>query len=166
MHESPREESRDLALLAKVLPHMFARWRDWEDFETLAGLPDGTVTIDALSGEASHAAALRHAAFPGATPPHAGDGEPKPIPLRIAREIRSGLMDQLIRKEIQASRIREAVLRIRLDSSQVKTDRNRIVHFDFHIASRIHAEAGVFEASQIEEHVWHDRTDRPGLAGS
>ena len=156
MDESPTEESRDLARLAKVLPHMFARWRDWEDFEVLAGLPDGTLTIDALSGQATHAAA-----FPGA----AGAAEAKPIRLRIAREIESGFREQRVRKEIQASRIREAVLRIRLDSSQVKTDRNRIVHFDFHIASRIHAEAGVFEASQTEEHVWHDRSDGPGGPG-
>ena len=145
-------ESRDLSLIAKVLPHMFARWRDWGDFEILADLPDGFITIDALSGKAGFAAAA-----------HA---EAKPIPLRIAQEIRSGLMDQLVRKEIQASRVREAVLRIRVDSAQVKTDRNRIVHFDFHIASRIHAEAGVFEAAQIEEHVWHDRSDRPGSPGS
>ena len=144
-------EERDLALMAKVLPHMFARWRDWEDFETLADLPDGAITIDALSGKAVFAAASY--------------AEAKPIRLRIAREIRSGFMDQLVRKEIQASRILEAVLRVGMDSSQVKTDRNRIVHFDFHIASRIHAEAGVFEAAQIEEHVWHDRSDRPDGPG-
>jgi hypothetical protein len=138
------DSSRHLALLAKVLPHMFARWRDWRDFEILAALSDGLVTIDALTGAATYAAD--------------GDAEASPIRLRIAEEIRSGLMDQLIRKEIQPSRVGEAVLRIRVDTSQVKTDRNRIIHFDFHIASRIHAEAGVFEASQIEEHVWHDRT--------
>jgi hypothetical protein len=140
------DESRDLALMAKVLPHLFARWRDWEDLEILARLPDGIVTIDGLAGTAGHQSET-------------------PIPLRIAREIRSGLMDQLVRKEIQASRIREAVVRIRVDSSQVKTDRNRIVHFDFHIASRIHAEAGVFEATQVEEHVWHDRSDGPSDPG-
>jgi hypothetical protein len=159
MNDSPKDESRDLAMLAKVLPHMFARWRDWEDFETLAGLPDGIIAIDALAGTASHTPA----SHPTTASEAAGGAEAAPIRLRIAREIRSGLMDQLVRKEIQTSRIREAVLRIGLDSSQVKTDRNRIVHFDFHIAARIHAEAGVFEASQIEEHVWHDRTDRPGL---
>lgn len=154
-------ESRDLALLAKVLPHMFARWRGWEDFETLADLPDGVITIDALSGKAGFGAGGK------AGLAAASYAEAKPIQLRIAEEIRSGLMDQLVRKEIQPSRVREAVLRIRVDSAQVKTDRNRIVHFDFHIASRIHAEAGVFEAAQIEEHVWHDRSDRPigpGLA--
>lgn len=142
------DASRDLALIAKVLPHMFARWRDEGDFETLAALSDGLVTIDALTGTATHAAA--------------GKAEASPIRLRIAEEIRSGLMDQLVRKEIQPSRVGEAVLRIRVDTSQVKTDRNRIVHFDFHIASRIHAEAGVFEASQIEEHVWHDRIGGSG----
>jgi hypothetical protein len=148
-------ENRDLALMAKVLPHMFARWRDWEDFETLAELPDGVITLDAMAGTASMT-----------TTSIGGHGSATPIRLRIAREIRSGLMDQLVRKEIQPSGIREAVLRIRVDSTQVKTDRNRIVHFDFHIASRIHAEAGVFEAAQIEEHVWHDRSDRPGSPGS
>lgn len=152
------DASRDLALMAKVLPHMFARWRDGGDFETLAALSDGVVTIDALTGAATHAPTAACAP----ADPAAGDAAASPIRLRIAEEIRSGLMDQLVRKEIQPSRVREAVLRIRVDTSQVKTDRNRIVHFDFHIASRIHAEAGVFEASQIEEHVWHDRTGVTG----
>lgn len=149
------DESRDLALLAKVLPHMFARWRDWGDFETLAGLSDGVLAIDALTGAATFSPAAASSGDAAA-----GGAEATPIRLRIAQEIRSGLMDQLVRKEIQPSRVGEAVLRIRVDTSQVKTDRNRIIHFDFHIAARIHAEAGVFEASQIEEHVWHDRTGR------
>src|SRR6188768_1377002 len=110
MKEKQVNEARDLALLAKVLPHMFARWRDWEDFEVLAGLPDGTITIDALSGQASHAAGLPRAADAAASTASgaAGAAVAKPIQLRIAREIESGFREQRVRKEIQASRIREA----------------------------------------------------------
>lgn len=37
MHE------KELSLLARVLPHMAARWRLHRDLETLAALPDGRI---------------------------------------------------------------------------------------------------------------------------
>ncbi|MDB5104116.1 MAG: hypothetical protein JWP91_1805 [Fibrobacteres bacterium] len=131
-------QDKDFALLAKVLPHMFARWRHAEDFEILAGLPDGEVRIDALTGTAGHALA-------------------GPIPLRIAAELKAGLDDQLARKGIAKADLPEAGLTVTVDTSAVKTDRTRIVHFDFRIRSRIRTVDKVFEASQDEEHVWHER---------
>lgn len=132
---------KDFALLAKVLPHMFARWRDPEDFEVLANLRDGVITLDALTGTAGHSSA-------------------GPMPLRIAKELAAGLADQLSRKGIAREAILEAGLTVAVDTSKVKTDRDRIVHFDFRIASLIRTETASFGASQVEEHVWHDRPER------
>lgn len=135
-----REKS--LSLMAKVLPHMFARWRLPEDFEILAELPDGEIHIDALAGVARHALA-------------------GPIDLRIAREMRVGLESQLEKKGILPGELAEALVTVRMDTSRIRTDRRRIMHFDFAISSRIRVGTGEYSASQDEEHVWHSRPERP-----
>ncbi len=135
---------KNLTLLAKVLPHLFARWRHAPDLEILAGLPDGEFTIDALTGTARH--------------PAIG-----PIHLQIAGELAAGLKDQLARKGIAKEVLLEAGLTVNVDTAKVKTDRARILHFDFRIASRIRTEAAVFEAEPEEEHVWYERPDSAGM---
>jgi hypothetical protein len=131
---------KDFTLLAKVLPHLFARWRDPGDFEVLAGLPDGAITLDALNGSARHESAGS-------------------ITLRIAKELAAGFADQLSRKGISRDMVLEAGLTVAVDTSKVKTDRDRILHFDFRMASLIRTATATFTASQDEEHVWHDRPD-------
>lgn len=128
----------DLERLAKVLPHMAARWRWHADLETLAGLPDGEVRIDVLAGTALHASA-------------------GPIGLRLAGELRAGFADQLARKGIAPDSVRAAEVVIRTDTQGVLTDRSRIVHFDFRISARLETDAGAFLAEQEEPHVWHSR---------
>jgi hypothetical protein len=142
MNDSSPDESRSLALLAKVLPHMFARWRDPEDFELLSELPDGEIAIDVLTGIARHL-------------------EGGPIPLNVARELRAGLEDQLDRRGIAKASLLEAGLIVAFDTTGVKTDRKRMVHFDFRIASRLRTGTETFEASQEEAHVWHERAAGP-----
>jgi hypothetical protein len=132
MHE------KELRLLARVLPHMAAQWRLHADLELLAERPDGRIVIDVLAGEARH--------------PAAG-----PLDLALARELRTGLHDQLARKGIARATVIEAALELAYDTSRVRTDRDRIVHFDFRIAARIRTQDGLFEGSQEEEHVWHSR---------
>ena len=132
MHE------KDLSLLARVLPHMVARWRLPRDLEVLASLPDGRIRIDVLGGTAEHEST-------------------GPVELEIARELKAGLESQLEKKGIPRDALLEAVVSIDSDTSRVKTDRNSIVHFDFRIASRILARVGTFEGSQDEEHIWHSR---------
>lgn|SRR5690606_4227771 len=131
---------KTLGLLAKVLPHMFARWRLTGDFEILADLPDGEIHIDALSGKARHA-------------------EAGPIDLAIAREMRIGLESQLLQKGIAIGELSEAIITVRVDTSRIRTDRSRIVHFDFAISSRIRAGSEEYAASQEEDHVWHSRPE-------
>ena len=85
--------------------------------------------------------------------------------MRIAKELAAGLADQLSRKGIAREAVLEAGLTVAVDTSKVKTDRNRIVHFDFRIASLIRTETASYRASQDEEHVWHDRPERPHPEG-
>ena len=132
MHE------KDLGLLARVLPHMVARWRLHGDLETLAALPDGRIRIDVLKGAAAHDSAGS-------------------VDLELARELKAGLDSQLEKKGIARDTLLEASVLIDSDTSKVKTDRNSIVHFDFRIASRIRTAEGIYEGSQDEEHVWHAR---------
>ncbi|MEO6094883.1 MAG: hypothetical protein ABIW76_04075 [Fibrobacteria bacterium] len=126
--------------MAKLLPHLFARWRDPQDLEILANLPDGVITLDALTGTARH--------------DPAGS-----ITLRIAKALAAELADQLLRKGIVRTALLEARLTVTVESSRVKTDRNRIIHFDFGTASLIRTQSATYSASQYEEHVWHDRQD-------
>ena len=124
--------------MARVLPHMAARWRLHKDLETLARLSDGRIRIDVLAGKAEHESA-------GA------------IDLELARELKAGLDSQLEKKGIPRATLLEASLTLDSDTSGVKTDRNSIVHFDFRIAARIRTDSGTFEGVQEESHVWHSR---------
>ncbi len=132
MHE------KEFALLARVLPHMAARWRWHADLELPAGLPDGEIDIDALAGTAFH--------------PVTGM-----LPLRLAAEMRAGLADQLERKGIDRAELTAAKVVIRFATDAVRTDKTRIVHFDFRIAARLETTSGTFTAEQDELHVWHSR---------
>jgi hypothetical protein len=129
---------KDLTQAAKALAHFAARWRDWDDLETLAGLPDGAIEIDVLQAEARHAAT-------GA------------VRLRLPEALRADLFERLARKGIDPAAVRAAGLSLRMDTAAIRTDRARIVHFDFGLEARVDAGEGERRASQREEHVWHAR---------
>jgi hypothetical protein len=124
--------------LAAYLAHIAAGWRDWGDLETLARLPDGLVSIDILAGEARHGTA-------GA------------IALRLTAALREALAERLARKGIAEGTISAAALGLRMDTGAVRTDRARIVHFDFGIEAKVDAERREHRASRREDHVWHAR---------
>lgn len=132
MHE------KELGRLAKVLPHLAARWRWPADLETLAGLPDGEVVVDVLAGTARHAQA-------------------GPINLRLTEELKAGFSDQLTRNSIAPAFVEEALVVLKVDTGAVRTDRDRIVHFDFRISAHLRSPAGGFSGEQEELHVWHSR---------
>lgn len=129
---------KELGLMAKLIPHLAARWRWPLDLEILADLPDGEVAIDVLTGAARHA-------------------QTGPIDLRLSEELRAGFADQLARKCVPDGFVRKAGLTLRMDTGAVRTDRKRIVHFDFRFAALLATEAGEFTAEQEELHVWHSR---------
>jgi hypothetical protein len=148
MEQNPRPDpqdayAKDFSQLARLLPHIFARWRSHPDFETLADLPDGRIGIDALAGTARHAT----------------EG---PIGLEVSAELKAGLEGLLGRKGIPRATLLEATVTVLTDTTRIRTDRRRVVHFDFSIASRIRTESATYEGAQEEEHVWHVREGASG----
>jgi hypothetical protein len=123
---------------ARFLAHLAAAWRDRDDLEVLAGLPDGTVAIDVLAGEARHETAGR-------------------VPLRLAGELRAALADRWARKGIGAGAAEAAGIDLRVATGAIPTDRARIVHFDFDLEARVAAGGKEYRAVRREDHVWHSR---------
>lgn len=128
----------DFEKLAQALAHIAAGWRDWGDLEALARLPDGWVEIDVLAGAARHEAA-------------------GPVALRLAEELGRALAERSARKGLAPGAIGEAIVRLRADTGAIRTDRSRIVHFDFDLEARLSAEGGEYRAARREAHVWHAR---------
>jgi hypothetical protein len=124
--------------IAAYLAHIAAGWRDWGDLETLARLPDGTVSIDILAGGAVH-------------------GTAGPVALRLAPALEASLAERLARKGIAVGTVDSATLELRMDTGAIRTDRKRIVHFDFGIEAKVGAEGREHRASRREDHVWHAR---------
>lgn len=124
--------------IARYLVHLAAAWRDRGDLETLATLPDGTVALDLSAGTARHGAA-------------------GPIPFRMASELGTALADRLARKGIAPGAVESAGLVLRFATGAVRTDRDRIVHFDFDLECRLRADGKDYRASRREEHIWHAR---------
>jgi hypothetical protein len=124
--------------LVRAVAHLAAAWRDYADLEILAGLPDGSVTVDVVAGTARH-------------------GSAGPIPLRLAAELKTALEERLARKGIASGEIQAAELVLRIDTGAILTDRARIVHFDFELEARLWAVGKEYRALRREDHIWHDR---------
>lgn len=138
MPEEEYARTEGYVRLARTLAHLAAAWRDYGDLETLASLPDGTVTVDVLAGTAGHDSA-------------------GPVTLRLAAELRNALAERLARKAIDPGEIEAAELALRFATGAIPTDRARIVHFDFDLEARLRAAGKEHRAVRREDHVWHDR---------
>lgn len=123
---------------ADIVCKMFMGWRMSEDLEILAEIPDGQLTIDLLSGQSTHDAK-------GA------------IQLHIADEIRAWLKLECEKESIPFNQLSTAELVVDLDTSQVKTDKKRIVCFSFVCRSVIATDEHEYRAEAHETHKWHNR---------
>jgi hypothetical protein len=131
----PEEE---FARIASLLAHLAAAWRDHGDLEALAGLPDGNVAIDVIAGSARHESA-------------------GPFELRLGAELKAALADRLARRGIGPGVVQSAEIILRIDTGAIRTDRARIVHFDFDLEARLGAAGEEYRAVRREGHVWHSR---------
>ncbi len=129
-------EAEEYARAARAMAHLAAGWRDRDDLETLAALPDGTAILDLLSGTA-----------------RLEDG--RPMPLRLAPALQAALAERLGRKGPATADRAELILR--WGTGAIATDRSRIVHFDFDLEARVGAGDGEYRAARREDHVWHSR---------
>jgi hypothetical protein len=124
---------------ANTLPQMLVGWRMGEDLETLADLPDGTLSFDVLSGTASHSVA-------GA------------LSLHVAEEMQSWLQHRLVAHRIPADTLCAATLVAEIRTDRIATDRKRIVSFDFTCSSRLVTADRTYEGRLHEKHAWHSRS--------
>ena len=109
-----------------------------EDLEYVAGFPDGTLSIDLLSGVASH--------------DHAGN-----IPLDVCGELQDWLFQRLAALKIPLHGISAANVTVKIRTDMIPTDRTRIISFNFFVNSLIRTVEMQYTGQPLEVHRWHTR---------
>jgi len=123
---------------ANTLCHMLVGWRMGDDLEILASLPDGTLTVDVLSGVAVHD-------ISGA------------VELHISKELQAWLNFRLTQLQIPTSAIQSALVTANIRTDRIPTIRKSVVSFDFAIHSIINTSDRSYTGKLIEQHHWHNR---------
>jgi hypothetical protein len=124
--------------LANTLCQMLVGWRMGNDLEVLAGLPDGTLLINVLSGVATHSVNGR-------------------LSLQIASELQAWLQHRLSESEIDPSMITAASVEASIRTDRIATNRKRIVSFEFVVTSSILSSEREYKGTLVEVHHWHRR---------
>lgn len=124
-----------------VLCHMAIGWRMAEDLEKLAELPDGTIEIDLRTGSTVHSTAGN-------------------VDLWIAKEMQAWLRQRFATDRIPEDHILRAELRLISKTDRIKTDKKRIVSFDWDCHSLIATDQKTYEGHLKEAHRWHSRLNR------
>ena len=146
----PRDQGRSFRLLgsimrrkvlqdvANTLCQMAVGWRMNNDLEALAELPDGELRFDILAGTVTHSIV----------------GE---IPLHVASELSAWFTHRLSILRIPKNAIEKAQLRAAFRTDRIKTDRQRIVSFDWTCASSIDTDECSYIGATSYKHTWHSR---------
>jgi hypothetical protein len=113
-------------------------WRMGDDLELLAELPSGTIHFDILEGRSAH---------------NIGGN----IDLRIASEMKDWLLDRLSKDGIPIEVIQTATLEAGMNTERIKTDKKRIVSFDWRCRSSISTDEKTYQGEWVDRHVWHSR---------
>jgi hypothetical protein len=124
--------------IANTLCDMLVGWRMGEDLETLSDLPDGTLRFDLLNCQASHSVG-------------------RDLSLHVAGELSAWFEHRLREHGISRADILRAELVADFSTDRVKTNRKRIVSFDWKCSSRITTDEKVYEGQLKEKHQWHSR---------
>lgn len=109
-----------------------------DDLELLAGLPDGTLTIDVLAGTANHSV----------------NGS---VRLHIAGDLKAWLERRLSESGIERSEVETASVTAGIRTDRIATNRKRIISFDFSVDSTIATAERVYRGRLCEVHRWHSR---------
>lgn len=117
---------------------MFMGWRMADDLETLAGLPDGRIHLDLLTGSAEH------------------DGAGS-VSMCITREIQTWLRQECEKDGVDYGALQSADLWVDTSTSRIATERKRIVCFDFDATSKLTTDEAEYSALASESHKWHTR---------
>jgi len=124
--------------VANTLCAMLVGWRMSEDMEALAELPDGNLRFDLLAG----------------TVVHDTIGQ---LNLHVAVELGTWLEHRLKQLEIDRGAIRSAVLNGSFSTDRIKTNRKRIISFDWRCESQVTTDEKPYVGSLVEKHQWHNR---------
>jgi len=128
--------------VANTLPHMIMGERTgYADLETLANLPDGRLTVDLLTCQAVHS--------------H-GD----PVTLEIFPRLSGWLADRLGMRKLGLADLTSAELILVWRTDTMKTDRTRVILFDWVSQCTIVTQGGKSATGQTGGRTWYDRDRR------
>ncbi|PHS03792.1 MAG: hypothetical protein COA78_17330 [Blastopirellula sp.] len=123
---------------ADVVCKMFVGWRMCDDLEIMSDLPDGTITLNLLTGDALHSIA-------------------GPLDLHIAKEIQAWLQQQSEKEGVDVAQLKSATLEVDVDTGKVATNKKKIVMFNFECRSSLKTDETSYQATLKDMHQWHTR---------
>lgn len=124
--------------IANTLCQMVVGWRMGDDYERMAELPDGTLFFD-LTAEA-----VRHSS--GENPE-----------LWITGELSAWLKNRLNAERVEYSKLVAAKLEVTYKTDRIKTNRKKVVSFDFECRSSLETDETKYEGKLVERHAYHQR---------
>ena len=123
---------------ADVMCKMFVGWRMGDDLETLSDLPDGTINVNLLTGEATHSVVGN-------------------LDLHIAKELQAWLQQEAEKDNIDFTQLKSGNLEVAINTGKVATNRKKIVSFNFECRSNIKTDEATYSAHVKDMHQWHSR---------
>jgi hypothetical protein len=127
-----------LADIAHTMPHMVAGRMYVEDFEALAGFPDGVLTIDLLSKNLSYSSG----------------GIPN---LRVLLDLTDWLETRLATARLAPSDLTQAELVVAINTSRVPADRSRIIPFQFICSGTFSTASRTCSSKPVSVVKWYSR---------
>lgn len=138
--------SKILRDIANTMPHMIGgRMRD-DDFEALAVLPDGVLTIDLLSGTSRHSGG-------------------KVLTLPVVAELATWLTTRLDAAKMKPTDVVKAELVIAIRTDRVPVDRARIIPFDLACSGTFATASRTYTSKPTASVQWYYRNERSMRAG-
>jgi hypothetical protein len=125
--------------VANTLCQMLVGWRMSADLEALSELPDGVLSFDVLGGSVKH-------------------NQRGVLDLYIAGELSAWLKHRLASLNIPLSALQSATLRAEVKTDRIKTERKRIVSFDWSCECSVATDEKTYVGRLVEAHRWHTRT--------
>jgi|KBSMisStandDraft_5_1062788.scaffolds.fasta_scaffold701526_1 hypothetical protein len=127
-----------LADIANTMPHMVAGRMYVEDFEVLAALADGVLTIDFLAETANH--------------DHGGA-----LSLRGVADLTEWLTQKLATSRLARSDLTQAGLVVAINTGRVPVDRSRIIPFQFISSSTFSTSTRTCSSKPVSALKWYSR---------
>jgi hypothetical protein len=121
--------------VANTLPHMLGSRISNEDFEMLAALPDGTLTIDLLAATAHHDA----------------DADLK---LSVVATLAAWLKDRLASRF--TTDVVGAVIVVVIRTDRVPTDRARIIPFEMYCTATVSTSGWTYSSPRVFRLEWYE----------